>query len=102
MKFSYAKMLLLGFMLNMALILSDRVILIHVNQHYEETVDRFNRNQVLGAMQLASAMDALWKLRYGFPQFMVLGLEDRERILAEEPKLYAQIEDNLNEVGRQP
>ena len=33
--------------------------------------------------QLSTAQNALWQLRYGFPQFMVLGEEDRKKIAAE-------------------
>lgn len=60
------------------------------------------RDHVLGTAQLADAMDALWKLRYGFPQYMVLDAEARERIVAEEPKWYDVIERNLQAYGGSP
>lgn len=51
-------------------------------------------NQVQGAVALANSESALWKLRYGFPQFLVQP-EKRKDIIAEEPKLYALINENL-------
>ena len=52
------------------------------------------RDQLTGAVALANAESALWKLRYGFPQFIVQP-EKRSDILAEEPKLYKAVEENL-------
>src|SRR6266446_2395340 len=45
--------------------------------------------------QLSTAQNALWQLRYGFPQFMVLGEEDRKKIVADETKWYKQIEEAI-------
>ena len=56
-------------------------------------------NNLQAAVQLATAQDALWQLRYGFPQFMVLGAEDRAKIVADEPKLYKVVEDNVAAYG---
>jgi hypothetical protein len=50
-----------------------------------------------GTVSLANSESALWKLRYGFPQFMVLGPEDRAKIVAEEPKLYETIENHMKD-----
>jgi methyl-accepting chemotaxis protein len=55
--------------------------------------------QVKGTVALANSESALWKLRYGFPQFIVQP-EKRSAILAEEPKLYKIIDDNLREYGK--
>src|SRR3972149_10287528 len=51
-------------------------------------VKELHHADVKGAIALAQAQDALWRLRYGFPQFLVLGAEDRARIVAQEPQLY--------------
>jgi hypothetical protein len=54
---------------------------------------------------LAQAQDAMWRLRYGFPQFLVLGPEERRQIVAEEPLLYAEIRRTMDEyaaTGLQP
>ena len=53
----------------------------------------------LSAIALANAESALWELRYGFPQFMVLGPADRTRIVSEEARWYAVIERSLKEAG---
>ena len=57
------------------------------------------------AVHLGRAEGALWQLRYGFPQFMVLGPEDRARIVADEAKWYRVIDDSMRgyeERGRTP
>ncbi|MGL5059360.1 MAG: HAMP domain-containing methyl-accepting chemotaxis protein [Microcoleus sp.] len=51
-------------------------------------------NQLNGAVALANSESALWKLRYGFPQFIVQP-EKRSEILKEEPELYKIIDTNL-------
>jgi methyl-accepting chemotaxis protein len=49
-----------------------------------------------GAVQLANAQNALWQLRYGFPQFMLYNdKEARDKIVADEAKWYKEIDDNL-------
>ena len=50
--------------------------------------DEFNAvydDRFKGAVYLANAKDALWQLRYGFPQFMVSNDEVRAKIVADEP-----------------
>ncbi len=51
-------------------------------------------NQLQGTVALANSESALWKLRYGFPQFIVQP-EKRSEILKEEPELYKIIDENL-------
>jgi methyl-accepting chemotaxis protein len=42
------------------------------------------------------AQSALWELRYGFPQFLVLtDAESRKKIIDSEPRLYKVLEDNM-------
>ena len=53
-------------------------------------------DQIYGAVHLANAESALWQLRYGLPQFMVLGAEGQKRIVDDEPKWYKEVEDNIN------
>lgn len=46
------------------------------------------------------AQSALWELRYGFPQFLVLtDAENRKKIVDAEPRLYKVLEDNLKAYG---
>lgn len=51
-------------------------------------------NQLQATVYLANSESALWKLRYGFPQFIVQP-EKRAEILKEEPELYKIIDNNL-------
>jgi hypothetical protein len=53
------------------------------------------REDLDAAVSLARVESSLWQLRYGFPQFLVLGPEDRLRILAEEPRLYQDIKQRM-------
>jgi methyl-accepting chemotaxis protein len=52
---------------------------------------------------LGRAQSALWELRYGFPQFLVLTDEEsRNKIVAAEPGLYQRLEENLKAFGEAP
>jgi hypothetical protein len=53
------------------------------------------QNHLMGTVHLANAESALWQLRYGFPQFLVLGPEERRRIVDEEPRWYGVIQENV-------
>jgi methyl-accepting chemotaxis protein len=55
-------------------------------------------NQLQATIALANSESALWKLRYGFPQFIVQP-EKRSEILKEEPELYKIIDNNLRKYG---
>ncbi len=60
---------------------------------------RFNdlyENNLQAAVQLANAESALWQLRYGFPQFIVLDEAARAQIVADEPKWYQIINENMD------
>jgi methyl-accepting chemotaxis protein len=57
------------------------------------------KDSVLGAVYLAKAESSLWQLRYGFPQFLVLGPDERAKIVNDEPKLYKEIEANIGAYG---
>src|SRR6266542_3071079 len=57
--------------------------------------ERLYQDSVLGAVYLAKAESSLWRLRYGFPQFLVMGPEDRTKIVNDEPRLYKEVEDNI-------
>jgi methyl-accepting chemotaxis protein len=57
--------------------------------------DSLAHDNLNGAVHLANAQNALWQLRYGFPQFLVLGAEDRAKIVADEAKWYQQIDENM-------
>src|SRR6266511_4162524 len=52
-------------------------------------------NNLEAAVRLANAESALWQLRYGFPQFLVVDPEGKKKIVADEPKWYGVIDENL-------
>ena len=52
-------------------------------------------NNLQAAVSLAHAETAMWQLRYGFAQFTVLGLEDRKKIMEDEPRWYKEIEEAI-------
>ena len=59
-------------------------------------VDAIYENNLKAAVHLANAQDALWRLRYGFPQFLALtSPEDRKKIVDDEPKHYAVIAEQV-------
>ena len=61
-----------------------------------QALDHIVQRHGKGAVQLASAQNALWQLRYGFPQFMVLtDKAARDKIVADEAKWYKEIDDNI-------
>ncbi|MEG4075056.1 methyl-accepting chemotaxis protein [Microcoleus sp. Pol14C2] len=64
-----------------------------------EDAEKLYTYQVKGTVALANAESALWKLRYGFPQFIVQP-EKRSEILAQEPQLYKIIDDSLREYAK--
>jgi methyl-accepting chemotaxis protein len=60
----------------------------------EHSVRETHDNGV-GYAALADAQSALWELRYGFPQFMVLDEAGRKKITDAEPVLRQRIEDSF-------
>jgi len=57
--------------------------------------ERLYHDSFQTTIQLDRAENALWQLRYGFPQFMVLGPDDRARILADEAKWYKVLDEAM-------
>jgi Four helix bundle sensory module for signal transduction len=57
--------------------------------------DSLYKDHLQAAVNLANAESALWQLRYGFPQFLVLGPEERAKIVADESKWYKVVNDNI-------
>ncbi len=52
-------------------------------------------DKVRATVYLANAERALWQLRYGFPQFMVMDDEGKKKIIEEEPKWYREVDENI-------
>jgi len=68
--------------------------------HEKEYKSLYDHN-VLAAVHLSAAQNALWQLRYGFPQFMVGDPAARAKIVADEPTWYKVISDNLKEYEKE-
>lgn len=86
----------LGFIVMVMLVGVAGLMNVLSTDHFSKQVQDLYKNNTLSAVQLANAQNALWQLRYGFPQFMVLNdPDDRARILSDESKWYKIIEENL-------
>ncbi len=64
--------------------------------NYSSSYQKLYNDNVKAAVYLANAQNALWQLRYGFPQFMVGDAAAKAKIVADEPKYYQIIEENLS------
>jgi PAS domain S-box-containing protein len=62
-------------------------------------VNELHHADLKGAVALAQAQDSLWRLRYGFPQTLALGDEELKRVLADQPRLYAKIDEAMKGYG---
>jgi methyl-accepting chemotaxis protein len=57
--------------------------------------DALFSKSVKDGVYLAEAEDALWRLRYGFPQFMVQNADERRKIIDDEPKHYNKVNESI-------
>jgi methyl-accepting chemotaxis protein len=66
------------------------------HEQTSEYAERYHRD-VEAAVQLSTAQDALWRLRYGFPQFLAYpeGSAERQKIVDDEPGLHAAVAEAL-------
>jgi methyl-accepting chemotaxis protein len=102
MKVTIGRKISAGVAVVIAIFLVGFGIVLKSNQNQLETFESLYKYDVDAAVQLAKAQDALWRLRYGFPQFIVLAdrPDDRKKIVENEPVLYKVIENALDEFGR--
>jgi len=87
--------LLLGFSILLTVVLFVSGLGIRNGMRQEKEFRHLYESHVQGAVHLSDAQNALWKLRYGFPQFMVGDEAARKKIVDEEPGLYKVIEEKL-------
>ncbi len=94
MKIGISKKLYIGFGIIMTL-----VVLIGFVAWLNNKTSAFYQaqfaDQIRGAVCMGNAESALWQLRYGFPQFMVMSAEAQKKIVEDEPKWYKEIDDNM-------
>lgn len=92
MKLSIRQKLLFGFAVVLAALIGVGAMNLHQINQLEQTIRLTQGKEAF----LGRAQSALWALRYGFPQFLVLtDAENRKKIVGEEPGLYKTLEDNL-------
>ncbi len=93
---SLALQLRVGFAMALALALAVFAAAWWVAQEYRRDVDIAYGEELRTAVQLAEAESALWQLRYDFPEFMVADAEEQRRILGEQDRWYAVVEERLD------
>ncbi len=99
MKMKVITQLKLGLALSLVTIFIVAALGWRMMDDYAEGIRLAYNDQLAGAVQLAEANSAMWRLRYGLSQFMTSDAADQQAILAEEPKWYALIEDRLKVFG---
>ncbi len=99
MNFNIRQKLLYGFAVVLAALIGVGAFAYLQVSQLEETIRLTQGKEAL----LGRAQSALWELRYGFPQFLVLtDAESRKKITDAEPRLYKALEDNLAAYGAAP
>ncbi|MBI3140643.1 MAG: methyl-accepting chemotaxis protein [Rhodocyclales bacterium] len=58
-------------------------------------LDRISADNLRAAVGLANAQNAMWQLRYGVAEFMVRDADGQAKIVADEPKWAATMEESL-------
>ncbi len=88
-------------MLVLALALSLGGTATYALKQLGDRIDSVQRNGVAGTANLASAQDAMWKLRYGVSQYV--GTTDpaaRQKIIEESPAQFKQMDDAMAAFAR--
>ena len=89
-----------GFGLMLLFIVALGGIAVWNAMHFSSQITELSENNTKGTVELANAQNALWQLRYGFPQFMVAtDAQVRAKIVADEAKWYKEIDENLRLYG---
>jgi methyl-accepting chemotaxis protein len=94
--------LVLGFGLVLTLLLAVGLVTWGSSRELRSRFDALAAENLNGAVGLAHATDALWQLRYGFPQFLVNAQDPaaRRKILDDQPRWRAQIDEAIAAYGR--
>src|SRR5258706_3887704 len=92
--------LLLGYLIVLGLMVLIGAVAWRSTTSLTAAFDDMAHNNLEGAVALADAQNALWQLRYGFPQYLVLGPEDRAKIVADEAMWYRIIDENMQAYAR--
>jgi anti-anti-sigma factor len=92
--------LLLGYLTVLVLMLMIGAVAWRSTTLLTTAFDDMAHNNLEGAVYLADAQNALWQLRYGFPQYLVLAPADRAKIVADENKWYQIVDKNMQAYAR--
>lgn len=95
MKFTVKNKIIFSFSIIIFLLFLGGLYNIIQTRIFQNEYDRLYKKNVLSAIYLSNAQNALWQLRYGFPQFMVMDAAGRKKIVDDEPALYQEIDKNL-------
>ena len=99
MRWSLATQLRLGFAAAFLLVLGVCGATWWVALNYHGEIDVAYETHLRTAVQLAEARSTFWELRYALPQFMIGSAEEQQRILGEQDKWYAIVEERLAAYG---
>jgi methyl-accepting chemotaxis protein len=94
--------LIAGFGLVLALLLAVGLVAWKGHRDLQRRFDAVAEDNLTSAVRLAHASDALWQLRYGFPQFLVLAQDPaaRQKILDDQPRWRKEIDEAIEGYSR--
>lgn len=95
MKWSLAARLRLGFVVAVLLALGVAATAWWITLAYRDDVSHAYAKDLRAATQLAEVESALWRLRYGLPQFMIGSPEEQKAILDQQEPLHRIVEERL-------
>jgi len=95
MKLGVRTKLSLAFSLIIGLLLVIGIVGFRITASLSAKFDDLYTDNVQAAVQLANAEQAMWQLRYGVAQFIVLDGDARQKIPQADGKWHKQIEDNM-------
>ena len=94
--------LLAGFGLVLLLLVAVGLVSWKAHRDLQRRFDAIAEDNLVSAVRLAHASDALWQLRYGFPQFLVLAQDPagRRKILDDQPRWRGEIDEAIEGYAR--
>ena len=99
MRWSLATQLRLGFAMGILMVLGISAAAWWIVLEYRKDIDYAYNTTYRTALQLSEAESALWELRWGLVEFTLVSPEAQQKILADQDKWYAIVEQRLAEYG---
>ena len=97
MSLSVRTRLYLAFGTVLTLLVAVAAIAVWGTKSLSDEAKQLHEDQLEGAVSLAKAESAMWRLRYGVSQFIVVDAAERAKIVEESPKHYDVIRGALKE-----